>query len=89
MTLKNRIKRLESEVINDSTVCACYPQFVETYVRDLSIDALTNEPVLTSESRPDICPACGKQTVKNSITINLVDSTTKERFPEEWNTGNK
>ncbi len=35
MNIKNRLKKLENEVIDDSTVCVCIPQFAETYIRDL------------------------------------------------------
>ncbi len=85
MNIKNRLKKLENEVIDDSVVCACYPQFFETYIQDLSADAEDNSPVLTSEPAPDVCPRCRKHTEKNSITVQLVDATTKDRFPEEWN----
>jgi hypothetical protein len=84
MNILHRLKKLE-RVTDNSTVCACYPQRFETYTQDLSEDAATNEPVLTSKPVPEICPVCCKQTEKNSIIVQLVDGTTKDRFPEYWN----
>ncbi len=81
--IKNRLKKLET-VTGSSTVCACYPQRFETYTQDLSADAATSEPVLTSNPIPDICPVCHKPTEKNSIIVQFVDGTTKDRFPDEW-----
>ncbi len=86
--IKNRLKKLE-RVTDNSTVCACYPQHIETYIQDLGEDALTNEPVLTGEPNPKICPDCNKPTKKNSIIVQLVDGTTKDRFPDEWKAYNK
>jgi hypothetical protein len=45
---------------------------------------LDSQPVLTSEPVPDVCPNCRKRTEKKSITVQLVDGTTKDRFPDEW-----
>lgn len=84
MNLRNRLKKLENEVIDDSTVCACYPKYIETFIQDLGEDALNNEPVLTSEPIPDICRNCLKPTDKTQIIVRLCDQTTKDRFPDEW-----
>jgi hypothetical protein len=84
MNILNRLKKLELVSDNDSTVCACFPQFTETYIQDLGEDARTNEPILTSKPIPEICPKCLKPTEKTSITVQLVDGTTKDRFPDEW-----
>jgi hypothetical protein len=85
MNLRNRLKKLEHSVIDDSTVCECYPRYIETYIQDLGEDApLDNQPVLTSEPVPDVCPNCRKRTEKKSITVQLVDGTTKKRFPDQW-----
>jgi hypothetical protein len=81
--IKNRLKKLET-VTDDSTFCACHPQRFETYIQDLGEDAETNEPVLTSQQTPDVCPDCGKPTEKKSITVQLCDGTTKDNFPDEW-----
>ncbi len=81
--IKNRLKKLE-RVTDNSTVCACYPQYIETYIQYLGEDAETNEPVLTSEPMPNVCPNCCKPTVKQQITVQLCDQTTKDRFPNEW-----
>jgi hypothetical protein len=86
--IKNRLKKLEMASGNNE-LCACYPQYIETYIRDLGEDAEHNEPVLTSKPIPGICPVCCKQTEKTSIIVQLVDGTTKDRFPDEWNSHNK
>ncbi len=83
MNILNRLKKLET-VTDDSTVCACYPQYIETYIQDLGEDAEHNEPVLTSKPIPEICPNCRKIVEKNKIIVQLCDQTTKNRFPEEW-----
>jgi hypothetical protein len=85
MNLRSRLKKLENEVIDDSTVCACDPQRYEIYYQDLSKNAKTNEPILRGEPAPDVCPNCRKPAEKNSITVQFVDGTTKDRFPELWN----
>jgi hypothetical protein len=89
MNLRNRLKKLEHSVTDDSTVCACYPQHFSVFIQDLGEDAETNEPVLSGEPTPDVCPDCFKPTEKNSITVQLVDGTTKDRFSDEWNSHNK
>jgi len=83
MSLQTRIRKLE-RVAGDSTVCACYPPRFEIYIQDLGEDAETNGPILSGELTPDVCPDCRKPTEKNSITVQVVDGTTKERFPGEW-----
>jgi hypothetical protein len=83
MNIFNRLKKLEQST-DDSTFCACHPQRFETYIQDLGADAETNEPILSGEPTPDVCPDCLKPTEKNSITVQLVDGTTKDRFPDEW-----
>jgi hypothetical protein len=88
MNISNRLKKLE-KVTDDSTVCACQPQRYEIYLQDLGADAETNEPVLSGKPTPDVCPNCFKPTEKNSITVQLVDGTTKDRFPDEWKANNK
>lgn len=86
MNLRNRIKKLEHSVIDDSTVCACYPQKVtEIQIQDLSEDApLDSQPVLRSNPLPDVCPNCRKPIEKQKIILQLCDQTTKDRFPDEW-----
>ncbi len=83
MNILHRLKKLEL-VSDNGELCACYPQYIETYIQDLGKDAEHNEPVLTSKTVPDVCPKCFKPTEKNSITVQLVDGTTKDRFPDEW-----
>ncbi|MDQ3131085.1 MAG: hypothetical protein M3Q99_10030 [Acidobacteriota bacterium] len=83
MNIKSRLKKLE-RVTDDSIVCACYPQRFETYIQDLGADAETNEPILSGKPTPDVCPDCLKPTEKKGITVQLVDGTTKDRFPDEW-----
>jgi hypothetical protein len=83
MNILNRLKKLET-VTDDSTVCACYPQHFSVFIQDLGADAETNEPVLSGKHAPDVCPDCFKPTEKNSITVQLVDGTTKDNFPDEW-----
>ena len=85
MNIKTRLKKLET-VIDPPSVCVCYPQArYEVYLQDLGEDAESNDPVLSGEPVPDVCPDCRKQIEKNSITVQLVDGTTKDRFPDEWN----
>jgi hypothetical protein len=82
--IKNRLRKLEKAGDN-STVCACYPQIrVEVYQADLSEDSDTSEPVLTGEPVPNICPVCRKPIEKRKIILQLCDHTTKDRFPDEW-----
>jgi hypothetical protein len=89
MTILNRLKKL-ARVGDDSIVCACYPQQnFDVYIQDLGADAETNAPVLSGKLTPDICPDCGKPTEKNSITVQLVDGTTKDRFPDKWKANRK
>jgi hypothetical protein len=88
MNFKQRLKKLESIVIDDSEFCACFPQRVETYIQDLGENATDNEPKLTNALIPGICPECGRRTEKHSITVQLVDGTTKDRFPDEWKSYN-
>ena len=83
MNLRHRLKKLE-RVTDNSTACACHPQHFSVFIQDLSADAETNAPVLSGEPAPDICLDCDKPTEKNSITVQLVDGTTKDRFPDEW-----
>jgi hypothetical protein len=83
MNIKNRLRKLET-VTDDSTVCACFPQHVSVFIQDLGADAETNEPVLSGKHAPDVCPDCFKPTEKNSITVQIVDGTTKDNFPDEW-----
>jgi hypothetical protein len=84
MNIRNRLKKLENEVIDDSPVCVCFPQFAETYMRDLGENSNGNELVLISEAVPDLCPNCRKIVEKNKIIVRICDQTTKDRFPEEW-----
>jgi hypothetical protein len=74
--IENRLKKLE-KVTDNSTVCACYPQRFETYTQDLSANAATNEPVLTSKPLPDVCAYCLKPTEKNSLTVQFVDGISR------------
>ncbi len=55
-----------------------------SFFRDLSKDSENTEPVLSGEAVPEVCPLCGKPTVKQIIIIQGVDNTTKDRFPAEW-----
>jgi hypothetical protein len=83
--IKNRLKTVQKKMnITNSEFCACFPQHFEIYIQDLGEDAEHNEPVLTSKPLSEICPVCRKQTEKKSITVQLVDGTTKDRFPDEW-----
>ncbi len=89
MNIKTRLRKLET-VTGDSTVCTCQPRYTETYLQDLGEDApLDSQPVLSGDALPDVCPNCFKPTEKNSLTIQLVDGTTKDRFPDEWEANNK
>jgi hypothetical protein len=54
----------------------------------LGENATDNEPKLTNALIPGICPECGRRTEKHSITVQLVDGTTKDRFPDEWKSYN-
>jgi len=83
MNIKSRLKKLE-RVTDDSIVCACYPQRFETYIQDLGADAETSEPILSGKPTPDVCRDCLKPTEKKGIFVQLVDGTTKDRFPDEW-----
>jgi hypothetical protein len=85
MNIRSRLKKLEIEAIDNSTICACYPQYFETYKADLSEDSDSSVPILMNEAVPDTCPKCGKQTEKHKIIVHFCDQTTPERFPDEWN----
>ncbi len=85
MNIKNRLKRLENEMIGDSTVCSCFPKSrTELYSADLSADSESSEPVLIGKPVPDICQDCRKPIKKQQIILQFVDGTTKDRFPKEW-----
>lgn len=85
MNIKHRLKKLEN-VIDDSTVCGCFPQRnFESYRADLSEDSESSEPVLMTEAVPDVCLNCRKPIEKRIIIFQFYDQTTKDRFPEEWN----
>jgi hypothetical protein len=87
MTIAKRLKRLERST-EQSLTCICFPPNIEAYIQDLGEDASDNEPKLASDPIPDVCPKCGKQTEKKVTTIQLVDGTTKDRFPAEWQSYN-
>jgi hypothetical protein len=90
MTIKNRLKTVEKKMnITNSEFCGCLPQRFEIYTQDLGEDAEHNEPVLTSKPISEICPVCRKPTEKKSITVQLVDGTTKDCFPDQWKATNK
>lgn len=83
MNIKNRLKKLET-ISDDSAFCACFPQRFETYIQDLGEKApLDSQPYLTSEPVPDVCLTCRRQTEKNTVVVQIVDGTTKNRFPSE------
>lgn len=83
--IKTRLKTIEEKMnITNSEFCACFPQHFEIYTQDLGEDAEHSEIVLTSKPTPDVCPVCRKPTEKNRIIVQLVDGTTKNRFPDEW-----
>ncbi len=85
MNIKNRLKKLEGKKNNASVNCECRDvRKLETYMQDLSEKAETNEPKLTGKPVPDICLFCRKPIEKDILTIQLVDHSTKERFPEHW-----
>lgn len=83
MNLKGRIKKLE-KTTNIDGFCACRKIWTETFWQDLTEDSKNTEPVLNGKSVPDICERCNSLTRKEQMVIQLVDSTTKEGFPEEW-----
>jgi hypothetical protein len=87
MNIRNRLKKLEKGLINDSTICACNPhRNTEIYLQDLGEDApRQSEPKLSGEPVPDICLRCRKPIEKRKIILQLCDHTTKDRFPQEWN----
>jgi hypothetical protein len=85
MTIKNRLKTVEKKMsITNSEFCGCFPQHFEIYTQSLCEDARTSEPLLTSKPTPDVCSRCNKPTEKNRIIVQIVDVTTKDRFPDEW-----
>jgi len=84
MNILNRLKKIENLTLNSSTFCACHPQIrTEVYIADLSEDSDSSEPVLSGEAVPDVCPDCCKPTEKDAITVQICDTTTAERFPNE------
>ncbi len=84
MNIKTRIKKLE-KATNAGGFCACGQLHTEIYLQNLGENATTNEPILSGEPVPDVCPDCRKPTEKNKITVQICDASTPERFPEEWN----
>jgi hypothetical protein len=91
MNILNRLEKLEHSVIDDSTVCECFPQRnTETFMQDLSAKAaLDSQPVLSGKPVPHACPNCRKPIEKHKIIIQLCDGTTPERFPDEWKSSSK
>jgi hypothetical protein len=81
MNLKRRITKLE-KATNSDGLCACdFVKRTEMFLQDLREDAEMNEPMLSGESVPDVCPQCRKPIDKQQIIIQLCYQTTKERFP--------
>jgi hypothetical protein len=76
MNIKNRLKRLENEVIDSSSVCNCKSLRTEVYTLDLTEDAPNNDLLLMGEPVPDICSFCNKPTVKTRIILQLCDQAT-------------
>ena len=87
MTISKRLKRLERGT-EQRLMCICFPQYIETYIQGLGEDASDNQPKLWGKPVPDTCLECGNQTEKKVTTIQLVDGTTKDRFPAEWQSYN-
>ncbi len=83
MNIKSRLKNLET-VNGNGTICGCQPEYIETYLQDLGADTKSTELVKTTEPVPSICPKCYKPTEPKRIVIQLVDETSKDNFPLEW-----
>ncbi len=72
MNIKNRLKRLHSQVIKgDSEFCAC-PGEILTEVWIPHFDGEKYVPKLSGEPLPDNCPVCRKPIEKHIITVEYV-----------------
>ncbi len=66
--IQNRLKKLEKQVIDDSTVCACngsQPLYKYTYADE----GILRNP---SEADAEICKLCGREVNKKVIVIDYV-----------------
>jgi hypothetical protein len=84
MNISNRLKKMKNQLNVGGEFCACHPQIrTEVYIADLCQDSDSSKPVLKGKPVPDVCPDCCKPTEKDTITVQICDSTTSERFPNE------
>jgi hypothetical protein len=87
MNIKNRVLKLE-KVAKPGGFCSCRNvQKIETWTQDLTEDADDHEKRLMSREVPDVCDQCQKPIEKRQIILQLCDQTTKDIFPEKFQTG--
>jgi hypothetical protein len=85
MNIKNRLSKLQKLTNVGGGFCACpSTRKVETYWADLGVESNDPTPQLYGSPVADNCSVCRKPIKKEQIIIQGVDHTTKDRFPEEW-----
>ena len=90
MNIQNRLRKLEDKTKVSEVYCQCGgSQGYEMLLADLSVESDTAEPEAPRNVVPDTCPQCRKPVQKKQIILQLCDQTTRNRFPEEWNSYNQ
>jgi len=76
MNIKSRINKLEELTCAKSRFCGCRETNKrETYFQELTSDFVEkNEPRLTGEAVPEVCPVCKRKIEKKVIIIQGVES---------------
>ena len=89
MNLKTRIAKIEKAIAPGNGFCQCRDvRKKEIWFADLSAESDTTEPSFEGQPVPDTCEKCRRPIEKQIIVLQLVDQTTKDRFPEEWDQEN-
>ncbi len=83
MSIKNRLKRMETEIIKeDSEFCACSSE-IRTEVWIPFFDGEKYVPMLDGEPIPDVCRDCRKPILTETITITPVAGSSNEIYRED------
>jgi hypothetical protein len=73
MNIQNRLKRLENEVIDDSTVCVCFPQYTEVFMQTFDENGAANKLERWGEKLvPEVCRKCNKPTATDKIIVEFI-----------------
>lgn len=90
MSIEMRIKRIEKALTPTVGACKCSNvNKLEIWLADLGEESNSSQPWLEGKPIADSCARCGQRIEKKVQVLQLVDQTTKDRFPGEWNKDNK